>query len=92
MAYYTEEQIERAREMALLTWLRLHDPGKLLPAKGGEYRTRTHDSITISNGNWMWWSKGFGGRSALDYLIKVRGEPFTRAVGMVLSEEGNEYG
>lgn len=88
MAYYTREQIAKAREMDLLTWLRLHDPGELMPCKGGEYRTRTHDSLTISNGKWMWWSRGIGGRSALDYLVKVRGEPFTEAVKHVLDEEG----
>ena len=25
----------------------------------------------MTNGMWMWWSKGIGGKSALDYLIKV---------------------
>lgn len=50
---------------------------------GGTYTTRTHDSLKISNGRWMWWSRGIGGRSALDYLIKVRGIPFVEAVEML---------
>ena len=30
MPYYTSEQIAQAREMDLLTYLRLHDPGELV--------------------------------------------------------------
>ncbi len=33
-------------------------------------------SLKISNGKWIWWSRGIGGRSALDYLIKVKGYSF----------------
>lgn len=46
-----------------------------------------HDSLKISNGKWMWWSRGFGGASALDYLIKVRGDPFTKAMEKILGQE-----
>ena len=35
------------------------------------YCTAEHDSLKISNGKWYWWSRGFGGYSALDYFIKV---------------------
>lgn len=31
----------------------------------------------------MWWSRGIGGRSALDYLIKVRGYDFVQAVQII---------
>lgn len=88
MPYYTNEQIARAREMDLLTYLRLHDPGELVHVSGGEYCTREHDSLKISNGKWNWWSRGFGGQSALDYLIKVKGIPFIQAMGMILDTEG----
>lgn len=36
--------------------------------------------MKISNGKWCWNSRGIGGRTALDYLIKVRGMDFTEAV------------
>ena len=89
MPYYDKEQVERAREMDLLTYLRLCDPGDLVKVSGENYSTRSHDSMSISNGKWMWWSRGFGGASALDYLVKVRGHPFTEAVGMILNAEGS---
>ena len=40
---------------------------------GNTYTTRSHDSLKISNGKWMWWSQSISGRSTLDYLIKIRG-------------------
>lgn len=87
MAGFTAKEIEHAREMDLLTYLRQNDPGNLIHISGGEYCTREHDSLKISNGKWMWWSRGFGGVSALDYLIKVKDVPFTEAVGMILGTE-----
>lgn len=32
----------------------------------------------------MWWSRGIGGKSALDYLIKVRGMDFVEAVQTIM--------
>ena len=48
------------------------------------YCTREHDSLKISNGKWYWFSQSIGGRSALDYLIKVRGTPFKEAVETIV--------
>ena len=89
MPFYTNEEIEKAREMDLLTYLRNYEPFELVKVHGNTYCTREHDSLKISNGKWMWWSKGIGGASALDYLIKVKGESFTDAVGKILGKEGN---
>ena len=89
MPFYTNEEIEKAREMDLLTYLRNYEPFELVKVHGNTYCTRQHDSLKISNGKWMWWSKGIGGASALDYLIKVKGESFTDAVGRILGKEGN---
>ena len=48
-----------------------------------------HDSLKISNCKWMWWSRGFGGNSALDYLIKVKGMQFMDAM-KILTKEGTD--
>lgn len=49
---------------------------------GNHYQLRDHDSlkITAPDGKWFWFSRGFGGHTALDYLIKVRDIPFGEAV------------
>lgn len=80
MPYVTPEQIERAKQMDLLTYLQYYEPHELVHFSGNVYTTRTHDSLKISNGKWCWWSRSIGGRSALDYLIKVRGMTLPEAV------------
>jgi hypothetical protein len=80
MSYVSKEQIERAKQLDLLTYLQWFEPYELVRCSRNAYSTRTHDSLKISNGKWFWWSRGIGGRSALDYLIKVRGLSFPEAV------------
>ena len=80
MPYVKREQIERAKQMDLLTYLQTYEPHELVRFSGNVYTTRTHDSLKISNGKWCWWSRDIGGRSALDYLIKVRGMTLPEAV------------
>ena len=76
----TTEQIEKGKEWDLLSYLQTFDPYELKRCGPREFCTRTHDSLKISNGRWCWNSRGIGGRTALDYLIKVRGLDFVKAV------------
>ena len=86
MPYYTEEQIMKARAIDLLTYLQTYEPTELVHVRGNTYCTREHDSLKISNGKWMWWSRGFGGSSALDYLIKVKGMQFMDAMKILTAD------
>ncbi len=72
--------IEQARQIDLLTYLKHYEPSELVRVASNVYCTREHDSLKISNGKWYWWSRGFGGVSALDYLIKVKEYDFVTAV------------
>ena len=72
--------IEQARQMDLLSYLQRYEPSNLKRVSGNVYCTKDHDSLKISNGKWYWWSRGIGGVSALDYLIKVREYGFVEAV------------
>ena len=85
MGYCTREQIEAARAMDILTYLRLYEPENLKPFGRNGYCLKDHDSLKISNGKWYWWSRGIGGKTALDYLISVRNVPLTRAVEILCS-------
>ena len=73
MPYVAPEVVQRVKQIDLLTYLKTYEPYELVHFSGNVYTTRSHDSLKISNGKWMWWSRGIGGRSALDYLIKVEG-------------------
>ena len=87
MQIYSKEDIARAREMDLLTYLTYYDPGNLKHVSGNTYCTREHDSLIINNGKWCWFSQGIGGRCALDYLRKVKGLSFYEAVDRIIGNK-----
>ena len=89
MPYVEPEIIEQVRQIDLLTYLRKFEPDNVEEVKGTKnvYRTVDHDSLKISNGKWFWWSQGFGGYNALDYLIKVRNYSFMDAVEILTGKE-----
>ena len=80
--------LERVRQIDLLSYLREFEPSNLVKVKGTSnvYCTAKHDSLKISNGKWYWWSRGFGGYSALDYLIKVKEYDFVEAVEILTGQ------
>ena len=80
--------LEQVRQIDLLSYLREFEPSNLVKVKGTSnvYCTAEHDSLKISNGKWYWWSRGFGGYSALDYLIKVKEYDFVEAVEILTGQ------
>lgn len=84
MPYIAPEVIAEAKKMDLFTYLQNYEPQELVRFSGNVYTTRSHDSLKISNGKWCWFSRGIGGRSALDYLVKVNGMSFTEAVERIM--------
>lgn len=76
----TNEQIAQAKQIDLLSYLQQHDPQELVRISPHTFTTRTHDSLKISNGKWCWWAQNIGGKTALDYLIRVKSMRFTDAV------------
>ena len=68
MAYVSNEDLKRAREMDLLTYKQSYEPWDLVETKGWILSAQSHDSLKINyhNGKWLWnwWSQGVGGRSA----------------------------
>jgi hypothetical protein len=79
MPYIEPERLERLRDIDLLTYMQTCEPHELVRLSSNVYTTHEHDSLKISNGKWCWWSRGIGGRSALDFLIKVRGKTLPEA-------------
>lgn len=90
MPYLAPKVILEAKKMDLLTYLQNYEPQELVHFGGNTYCTREHDSLKISNGKWYWFSRGIGGRSALDYLIKVKGKSFLEAVEMIMGRAVDE--
>lgn len=86
MPYISPEVIEQAHQIDLLSYMQAFEPGELVRISGNNYTTRTHDSLKISNGKWMWWSQRIGGYNALDYLVKVKGCSFVEAVETLMGK------
>ena len=86
MAFIPPETIEKARQVDLLAYLKTCEPNELVHISSNHYCTREHDSLKISNGKWYWFSRGFGGYNALDYLIKVKEIPFMEAVARITGQ------
>ena len=82
-AFFTKDEIEQARKVDLLTYMRVKEPENLKKICNGNYTTAEHSSLKISNGLWCWHSKKdektgkkIGGKNALDYLTKVKNLSF----------------
>lgn len=85
----TKEQIEAAKQISAIQFLRRYRPGQLeKDAARGELHLKDHDSFKICEATslWHWKSRDVGGRSALDYLIKVEGVDFLEAVRQLCEE------
>ena len=87
----TKEQIAQAKSIDLLSYLQANEPGNLKKSGRNEYRLADHDSLKISNGRWHWFSRGIGGKTALDYLIHVRGMAFVEAVKLLTDDRGVDF-
>ena len=93
--FFTKDEIEQARKVDLLDYMRVKEPENIKKICNGNYTTNEHSSLKISNGLWCWQSKKdnktgkkIGGKNALDYLIKVKNLSFLTAVGLVLDSIG----
>ena len=69
--YIPTDLLKKAKEMDLLTYLINFNPSELVKITEDTYSTKTHDSLIISNNLWHRFSTNEGGKTALDYLIKV---------------------
>ena len=50
VSHFTEEEINKAKEMDLLTYLKNYEPNNLVHISRDTYCTRDHDSLKINNG------------------------------------------
>lgn len=93
MSWVTEEEIEAARSMTAIEYLKRYESRRLKKASArNEYELIDHDSFKINEitGKWHWKSRDIGGISALNFLTKVDGMGFVEAV-QLLSRENPSY-
>ncbi len=88
--YIPHNLLQKAKEMDLLTYLMNFNPSELVKVSEDTYSTKTHDSLIISNNLWHRFSTNEGGKTALDYLIKVEGYSLQEAARIILNHQNIE--
>ena len=83
--YYTQEQIDRANQADLVSFLQ--SQGEQLTRAGNEYRWKRHDSLTVRGNKWYRHSQSKGG-GPVDFLMEFFGKSFTEAVELLTGEKG----
>ena len=83
--YYTQEQIDRANQANLVSFLQ--SQGEQLTRAGNEYRWKRHDSLTVRGNKWYRHSQSKGG-APIDFVMEFYGKSFTEAVEMLTGEKG----
>ena len=83
---YTQEQIDRANQVDLVSFLQ--GQGEPLVRSGKEYRWKKHDSVTVHGNRWFRFSRSKGGYP-IDFVMEFWGLSFPDAVEMLICEKGN---
>ena len=78
--YYTQEQIDRANQADLVSFLQ--SQGEQLTRAGNEYRWKRHDSLTVRGNKWYRHSQSKGG-GPVDFVMEFFGKSFTEAVELL---------
>ncbi len=89
MSWYSEGQLEAARQMTAMEYLQKYQPYRLKKSSArNEWELTDHDSFKINGttSQWHWKSRDIGGICALNFLVKVDGMEFKEAVEMLLRE------
>ena len=91
MGYVTKEMSAKAREIAVLDYVMQYESNNIKRV-GSSYRLRDHDSLAVGDKGFFWHSRGIGGVTALDFLMKVRNYDFVSAVCHLIGERPLEKG
>lgn len=90
MPWYSGEQMEAARQMTAMEYLRRYQPYRLKKSSArNEWELTDHDSFKINGitSQWHWKSRDIGGICALNFLVKVDGMDFKEAVERLPRED-----
>jgi len=90
MSFVNKEQIHRAKEVDVVDYVLKHESNNVRRS-GEDFRLIDHPSISISDDGWYWHSQSTGSKSALDFLITVRGYTFREAVLKLMNERSWDH-
>jgi hypothetical protein len=77
------ENLEQLRQVDVLSYMLSHEANDLMRDGFNKYRLKSEHSCTVSPNGFFAWGRGFGGRSAIDFLTKIRGYSLIDACSIV---------
>lgn len=84
--FISQPLLNEIKKIDLVTYFKTYMPSELVRASPNEYTTKSHDSLRMSNGLWNWCSRGFGGKNAIDFIMKTNNISFIEASNMLLEQ------
>lgn len=89
MGWIEKEVIEKVKRIDALSYLLKCHPEEVERISGNYYQLKKHDSLKLDHGLWHWYKQKVGGRSAVDFLVKVENMKFLDAVTLIYQEYFN---
>ncbi len=77
--YIDPTTLQSIKSLSAFDYMKNYHSDLLIKNGRTDYYHRYHDSLHFSNGKFYWWSRRIGGKSAIDYLVKVEGMEFLDA-------------
>jgi len=87
----TKDQIERARQFPVLDYVMRYEADQYKRVGRG-YRLKNDDAFAVGENGWYCHKNQIGSRTALDYLVKIKGYGLVDAVCFLLGERPHEHG
>lgn len=89
---FTPEQLEKAYNADIIQFLQMYK-GLDFVKKGNYYQCKQHDSLMVygNRKGFVWNSQKIGGGGAIDFLCRVDGLSFPKAVEAIIGERAAEY-
>ena len=85
----SKDQLERASLVSALDYVLRYERDNIKRV-GNEYRLRDHPSLSVGDKGFYWHSRGFGSKTALDFMTGVRGYSLVDAVCLLLNEQPHD--
>ena len=89
MGYVSKEMIARAREIPAIDYILAHESGAF-KSVGHGYRLRADNAFALSDKGWYCHRRNKGSKTALDYLVEIKGYGLVEAVCKILGENSLE--
>jgi hypothetical protein len=91
MGFVTKDQLERARKITILDYIMNYEADQYKRVGNG-YRLKADDALAVSKDGWYCHKRNTGSRTALDYLVEIKGYGLVDTVCSLLGEQPNEQG